>query len=548
VGPGPYAGLLEKIALVGVDPEERGAAEGAVTGVNPVEPLCFALQVDHFAARIAPGRPASPRAFAKEYERLLDSYGVESAVVIGHSLGTGYASYLSRFAPRRVAAIALIDPICCMLHHARTTRAFVYQPVGPSVKVACEEYYVRRELFTANVIARHFRWHEATLWPSECTPQTPHLIVLSEEDQIVPVQALRSCATELRYSTFAEVVGLDEKICNPIDAMQWLKVQRAFAMVTDYEQRLKKMGKAARFDWVVRLRTDLVFFGPLPSLGQLSTQNVHVPVGVVSRRTLLNDHIALVPRTLAHGYFDTVDELKCNRTAMLEERALHGSDSSELGQDADAVLRRLPPCASNVARQPAHPASNGTGCTQIHDRIVQDQSGARLLASRLKYAFGIDVIKHNIGYTLLRSTTGADCSRLKNSPITEASWWAACLNLSRFGIPVFCLEAPNTSAVASATRLIGRPYDAYCVGTCHTWSPRCEQLPVRPSPLSWPLSPHHFSTKNSVNLSATSRWVPYMPHKPPAWPAMAFTPSVDWSSRVDSVDVVDDVQHHSGLV
>ena len=82
-----------------------------------------------------------------------------------------------------------------MLHHARTTRAFVYQPVGPSVKVACEEYYVRRELFTANVIARHFRWHEATLWPSECTPQTPHLIVLSEEDQIVPVQALRSCAT-----------------------------------------------------------------------------------------------------------------------------------------------------------------------------------------------------------------------------------------------------------------------------------------------------------------------------------------------------------------
>ena len=361
--------------------------------------------------------------------------------------------------------------------------------------------------------------------------------------------ALRSCATELRYSTFAEVVGLDEKICNPIDAMQWLKVQRAFAMVTDYEQRLKKTGRAARFDWIIRLRTDLIFFGPLPSLGQLSTQHVHVPMGVVSRRTLLNDHIALVPRTLAHGYFDTVDELKCNRTAMLEERALLGSDdSSELGQDADAVLRRLPPCASNVARQPAHPASNGTGCTQIHERIVQDQSGARLLASRLKYAFGIDVIKHNIGYTLLRSTTGADCSRLKNSPITEASWWAACLNLSRFGIPVFCLEAPNTSAVASATRLIGRPYDAYCVGTCHTWSPRCEQLPVRPSPLSWPLSPHHFSTKNSVNLSATSRWVPYMPHKPPAWPAMAFTPSMEWSSRVDSVDVVDDVQHHSGLV
>lgn len=120
---------------------------------------------------------------------------VSSAVVIGHSLGTAYANYLNRFAPERVAAMAIIDPICCMLHQARTADAFVYAPVGASVKVACEEYYVRRELFTSNVIARHFRWHEATLWPSDCTPNTPLLIVLSEDDVIVPVEPLRASAT-----------------------------------------------------------------------------------------------------------------------------------------------------------------------------------------------------------------------------------------------------------------------------------------------------------------------------------------------------------------
>jgi len=203
VGPGPYAGLLEQIALLGLeegDAEAKaegrdGADDGTLLAPSAETPLCIAVQVDQFAQRIAPGRPASPREFAAQFERLLDVHGVESAVVIGHSLGTAYASYLNRFASERVAAMTLIDPICCMLHHSRTSKAFVYRPVGPSVMVACEEYYVRRELFTSNVIARHFRWHEATLWPSDCTPATPLLIVLSEEDVIVPVEALRSCAT-----------------------------------------------------------------------------------------------------------------------------------------------------------------------------------------------------------------------------------------------------------------------------------------------------------------------------------------------------------------
>ena len=63
--------------------------------------------------------------------------------------------------------------------------------MGASLRIAAEEYYVRRELFTSNVIARHTRWHEAALWPAECMPSRPTLLVLSEKDTIVPVDAIR---------------------------------------------------------------------------------------------------------------------------------------------------------------------------------------------------------------------------------------------------------------------------------------------------------------------------------------------------------------------
>lgn len=182
VGPGPYRALLEQIA----------AADGAASRAEA--PVCMALQVEQFCQRIVPSRPASPPEFAAAFEALLDAHGLERAVVVGHSLGTAYTNYLLRYAPARVAATALIDPICCMLHHARITNAFVYEPVA-SLRVAVEEYYIRRELFTSNVIARYCRWHEASLWPTSCSPATPTLIVLSEDDKIVPVDALRACAT-----------------------------------------------------------------------------------------------------------------------------------------------------------------------------------------------------------------------------------------------------------------------------------------------------------------------------------------------------------------
>jgi len=172
----------------------------------------IALDMPEFAQRIAPHRPASAPQFAAQLDAVLEAHGVDSAVIVAHSLGTAYANYFRRYRPERVAALALIDPICCMIHHATISDAFVYRPVGPSVQIAAEEYFIRRELFTSNVLARHMRWHEASLWPQDCRPSAPTLLVLSEEDHIVPVGKVRACAGSWRaYARGVRVLTLPGK-------------------------------------------------------------------------------------------------------------------------------------------------------------------------------------------------------------------------------------------------------------------------------------------------------------------------------------------------
>jgi pimeloyl-ACP methyl ester carboxylesterase len=126
---------------------------------------------------------------------------VQRAVVVSHSLGSAYASYLLKQKPHLLKALTLIDPVAAMMHHPKIVGAFVYKPVT-SPLVAVEEYFVRRELFVANVIARHLHWHEAALWPTSFNAKTPTLIVLSEEDAIVPSaqvqRSVRSLAARAR--------------------------------------------------------------------------------------------------------------------------------------------------------------------------------------------------------------------------------------------------------------------------------------------------------------------------------------------------------------
>lgn len=220
VGPAPYASWVDMAA-----PDRA----------SPV----LAIELSGPTQRLFPAPPPTPDRFARLVADALDSLGLPRAVVAGHSLGSAFASYLAAadargdMAPRikqpsaarpastakatgdtqpsttarsepapsggwasssarRIGGLVLIDPIACLLHQSRVTSQFVYTPTS-CLKEAADDFYFKKELFTASIIGRHLPWQDAALWVDDRSRHTPTLVALSAEDSIVPaanVQAI----------------------------------------------------------------------------------------------------------------------------------------------------------------------------------------------------------------------------------------------------------------------------------------------------------------------------------------------------------------------
>ena len=196
VGPLPYLDLLQRL-------EEEGT-------------LVVAVELPMVLQQVALRPPPSPDAFAQAFAKMLVDLGVTADVpltLVGHSLGSAYCQYLRHRLPeaheRPVRAVALLDPIACLLNHARVTSSFVYAPPRTALGAA-EEYFVKRELWTANVIARHLPWYEAIVTPHDCSPETRTTIVLSGDDDIVPGDAVRRAFGSFgAWARGARVVTID---------------------------------------------------------------------------------------------------------------------------------------------------------------------------------------------------------------------------------------------------------------------------------------------------------------------------------------------------
>ena len=173
VGPAPYAKFL-----------------GALAAADESTPM-VAFELGAVAQRAFPRTPPSPDRFAELADGALAREGIGRATIMGHSLGSAFARYwAARDEGGRVGGLVLIDPICCMLHHPDTSRSFVYTPLD-TAKERLENFFVKKELFTSHVIARHLPWFEAELWLDDCSPRTPTLVAVSEDDAIVPTHKVR---------------------------------------------------------------------------------------------------------------------------------------------------------------------------------------------------------------------------------------------------------------------------------------------------------------------------------------------------------------------
>ena len=169
VGPPPYAEYLARL--------------GDATGR-----MVVAVEMPSFAQRLS-GPPPEPRRFAGLVSALLAKHGHTEAHLLGHSMGSVYASYVARHAPQATASLALLDPICLSMHNAAVTKAVAY-PRADAIQEEIYNFFFKDELFTSRVVARHLWWYEAAQWLDDQAPERPTFVALSTDDAIVPSEAV----------------------------------------------------------------------------------------------------------------------------------------------------------------------------------------------------------------------------------------------------------------------------------------------------------------------------------------------------------------------
>ena len=59
--------------------------------------------------------------------------------------------------PKRVAAVAMVDPICFLLHYPIVAYNFVHRP-SHAAGERLVHYLASRELYISHYISRHFHW------------------------------------------------------------------------------------------------------------------------------------------------------------------------------------------------------------------------------------------------------------------------------------------------------------------------------------------------------------------------------------------------------
>jgi pimeloyl-ACP methyl ester carboxylesterase len=94
---------------------------------------------------------------------ILDTFSIPRAAFVAHSFGTFFLSRLNRLAPGRIAAMAMVDPVCMCMWSGHLVRSFVYSP--HKNKSGGITWFISRDIHTAAAVARDFWWGEYNMWP-----------------------------------------------------------------------------------------------------------------------------------------------------------------------------------------------------------------------------------------------------------------------------------------------------------------------------------------------------------------------------------------------
>ncbi|KAG1470691.1 hypothetical protein G6F56_002536 [Rhizopus delemar] len=140
----------------------------------------FLIELPYVSMHLVEHVPSAEET-VQDIKKMLHSFGYSQAVFVSHSMGTGVASWVSRFAPDLIAGSVMVDPICFLLHHHHVAFNFIHRiPKVFMEYILC--YGVSRELHISHFISRHLQWFETIHFADQLKNTS---IFLSEKDRII---------------------------------------------------------------------------------------------------------------------------------------------------------------------------------------------------------------------------------------------------------------------------------------------------------------------------------------------------------------------------
>jgi pimeloyl-ACP methyl ester carboxylesterase len=144
-----------------------------------------------------------PQRFVEDVRRMLASEGFHGGcAVAAHSYGTFTAAWLIKYAPELVVSAALLDPAPFLLHHSTTLRAIVYKEAFTEQEKLFH-FLLRSEMWFSHHFRRDFHWLSNLLFFDQI--HCPTTVVLSELDDIMPVDEIRALHAASRHDVVARV-------------------------------------------------------------------------------------------------------------------------------------------------------------------------------------------------------------------------------------------------------------------------------------------------------------------------------------------------------
>lgn len=126
------------------------------------------------------------------YEGVLKKHSWKGAHLVGHSFGSRIVAILVRERPKLIAETTMLDPVAFCGLDSQVCRNFLYEPYEDG-----RVYIVNREPHLVSALMRGFRWYDSILWPEALVHlKTPTTVVLSSDDQIVPITKIKSQLAE----------------------------------------------------------------------------------------------------------------------------------------------------------------------------------------------------------------------------------------------------------------------------------------------------------------------------------------------------------------